>query len=199
MLSRTLSLEWLLLDRNEREPIEKAVELAREAADIDPLDPAAHREIGHALLYLGAFEEGVESLRSATQLGPHQVDAMYHYGDGLVHLGNHAEARRVIDHALALNPLAPDLYYWVSATADFFLEDFAKASETFKRVRNQESAARVLAAVEAMNGNLELARKHRDIYLAAHPDFRLAEYRIPQRRAEDRERFLEGLRRAGFE
>src|SRR5690606_19533017 len=45
MLARTLCLEWILLDRNEREPIEAAVALAREAAGIDPLDPLAHREV----------------------------------------------------------------------------------------------------------------------------------------------------------
>ncbi len=198
MLARTLCLEWLLLDRNEREPIEKAVALAREAADIDPMSPAAHREVGHALLYLGALEEGVESLRSATQLGPHHADALFHYGDGLVHLGSMQEARRVMDKALSLNPLAPDLYYWVSATADYFLGDFDAASLTLKRVQSREPAARVIAAVEAMRGNLDEARLQRDIYLAAHPDFRLSEYMIPQRRPEDRELYLEGLRRAGF-
>lgn len=198
MLARTLSFEWLLLDRNEREPIENAVALAREAASIDPLDPAAHREIGHALLYLGALDEGVGALRSATQLGPHNADVLFHYGDGLIHLGDMPEARRVMDRALALNPLAPDFYLWASATADYFLGDFSGASEGFKRLRNPEPAARFLAAVEAMNGNLDEARRQRNIYLTAHPDFRLADYMIPQRRKEDRELYLEGLRRAGF-
>ncbi len=198
MLARTFCLEWLLLDRNEREPIEKAVSLAREAVAIDPMDPNAHREIGHALLYLGAFDESVESLRSATQLGPHHADGLFHYADGLVHLGDMREARRVMDKALSLNPLAPDLYHWVSATTDYFLGDYASASAAMKRVKNREPAARVIAAIEAMNGNLREASRNRDIYLAAHPDFRLADYMLPQRRPEDREHYLEGLRRAGF-
>ena len=49
-----------------------------------------------------------------------------------------------------------------------------------------------------MNGNLKEAARHRDIYLAAHPDFRLADYMFPQSRPEDRKHYLEGLRRAGF-
>ncbi len=128
MLARTLCLEWVVLDRNEREPIERAIALAREAVEIDPMDPGAHREIGHAMLYLGAIDEGVESLRTATQLGPHSADALFHYGDGLVHLGEMKEARRVMDTALSLNPLAPDVYHWVSATADYFLGDYPAAS-----------------------------------------------------------------------
>jgi tetratricopeptide (TPR) repeat protein len=198
MLARTLCLEWVVLDRNEREPIERAIALAREAVEIDPMDPGAHREIGHAMLYLGAIDEGVESLRTATQLGPHSADALFHYGDGLVHLGEMKEARRVMDTALSLNPLAPDLYYWVSATADYFLGDYPAASRTLRRMENRESAARVVAAVEAMNGNLEEAARFRDVFLAGHPNFRLADYMFPQRRPEDRQHILEGLRRAGF-
>jgi Flp pilus assembly protein TadD len=198
LLARTYSLEWVLLDRNERGPIEKAISLARKAAALDPMNPNAHCEIGHALIYLGAVDEAVESLRSATQLGPHRSDVLFHYGDGLVHMGKMSEAREVMDKALSLNPLAPDVYYWVSATADYFLGDYAKASSMFRRMNNREPAARVIAAVEAMNGDLEEAARHRDIYLAAHPDFRLADYMFPQSRPEDREHYLEGLRRAGF-
>lgn len=198
MMARALCLEWVLLDRNEREPIDRAIALARQAADLDPMDPSAHREIGHALLYLGDLDAGVESLRSATQLGPHRADVLFHYGDGLVHLGQMQEARRVMDKALALNPLAPDLYHWVSATADYFLGDYAAASGALKRMSNREPAARVIAAVEAMNGNIEEATRQRDIFLSAHPDFRLADYMFQQRRPEDREHYLEGLRRAGF-
>jgi tetratricopeptide (TPR) repeat protein len=150
------------------------------------------------MLYLGAIEEGVESLRTATQLGPHSADSLFHYGDGLVHLGEMQEARRVMDSALSLNPLAPDVYHWVSATADYFLGDYRSASEGLRRMENRESAARVVAAVEAMNGNLEEAARFRDIFLAGHPGFRLEDYMFPQRRPEDREHILEGLRRAGF-
>lgn len=197
-LARAMSLEWVLLDRNEREPIEKSIALAREAARIDPLDPNAHLEIGHALLYLGEFDEGVASLRTATSYGPHRADVLHQYGDGLIHLGEMHEARRVMDQALSLNPLAPDLWHWVSATADYFLFDFDAAAMKLRRMHDPEPAARVIAAVEAMRGNIDEARRYRDVYLASHPEFRLADYMIPQRRKEDRELYLEGLRRAGF-
>lgn len=197
-LARAISLEWVVLERNEREPIERAVSLAREAASIDPRDPDAHCEIGNALIYLGDIDEGVDSLRSATDLGPHRADMLFHYGDGLVHYGDMPGARRVMDKALSLNPIAPDVYHWVSATADFFLGDYRAASITLSRMTNREPAARVAAAVEAMVGNLEAAAHYRDIYMAAHPDFRLDDYMYPLRRPEDRQHYLEGLRLAGF-
>ena len=48
-----------------------------------------------------------------------------------------------------------------------------------------------------MNGNLEEAARHRDIYLAAHPDFRLADYIFPFKK-EQLDHYFEGLKRAGF-
>lgn len=197
MMARALSIEWLLLDRNERERIEKAVSFAREATELDPLDPNGHREVGHALIYAGAIDEAVESLRSAAQLGPHSADVLFQYGDGLTHLGEIAEARRVLDKALSLNPLAPDLYYWASASVDYFLGNYSAASATAARMKNREPAARFIAAVEAMNGNLEEAARYRDVYLAEHPGFRLADYLFPFKPRE-LEHYFDGLRRAGF-
>ena len=86
------------------------------------------------------------SLKSATQLGPHHADVLFHYADGLIPLGQMPEARQVMDKALGLNPLAPDLYPWVSATADYVLGDYAAASVALKRMKQRESAARVIAA-----------------------------------------------------
>ena len=197
MMARAICVEWLLLDRDERGRIERAVALAREATELDPLDPNGHREIGHALVYAGAIDEAVESLRSAAQLGPHSADVLFQYGDGLTHQGNIAEARRVLDKALALNPLAPDLYYWAIATTDYLLGHYAEASEMVHRMKNRAPASRFLAAVEAMNGNLDAAARHRDDYLADHPDFRLADYIFPFK-PRDLNHYFEGLRRAGF-
>lgn len=197
MMARSICYEWMLLERNEREHIEKAISYAREAAQLDPLDPNGHREIGHALIYAGEVDEGIEALSSAAQLGPHNADVVFQYGDSLTHGGNIKEARRVLDLALKLNPLAPDLWHWASASADFFLGNYAQASRIMRGLKNPEPAARVIAAIEAMNGNLEEAARHRDIYLAAHPEFRLADYIFPFKK-EQLNHYFEGLRRAGF-
>lgn len=197
LMARAISIEWMLLDQDDRKPIEKAIAFAREATSLDPLDPNGHREVGHALIYAGAIDEAVESLRSAAQLGPHNADVLFQYGDGLFHLGDIAEARRVMDQALTLNPLAPDLYYWGVAATDYLLGHYAAASEMVSRMKNREPAARFIAAIEAMQGNLDEAARHRDIYLAQHPDFQLADYVMPLKR-ENRDHYFVGLRRAGF-
>lgn len=198
MLARALCLEWILLDRKEMTPINAALDLAREAVAIDPTHPLGHREVGHAMLYLDALDEGVEALRSATGLGPHHADILMNYADGLVHLGEMRDARGIMDRALELNPLPPDQYHWISGTAHYMLGDYAAASQSFRRMKEPEGASRFIAAVEAMNGNLAEAHRQHDIFLRNHPGFRLADYMVPQRKAEDRAHYLEGLRRAGF-
>lgn len=198
MVARTLCLEWILLDRHDPAPIQEALRLAREGVDIDPAEPLALRELGHALVYLDQMDEAVETLRAAADLGPHHADILLNYADGLIHIGKITDARSVMDRALLLNPLPPDQYHWISATADYLLGDYASASSSFGKMHERQAAARFMAAVEAMNGNLPEARRQRDLYMSAHPEFRLADYMFPLRREEDREHVLEGLRRAGF-
>lgn len=198
MIARALCLEWVLLDRRDPEPIKSALQLAKESVDIDPAEPLALRELGHALVYLDRMDEAVDALRAATDLGPHHADILLNYADGLIHIGKATDARDVMDRALGLNPLPPDQYHWISASADYLLGNYAAASSSFAKMRERQAAARFIAAVEAMNGDLTEAHRQRDIYLRSHPDFRLNDYMFPLRRPEDREHVLEGLRRAGF-
>jgi DNA-binding SARP family transcriptional activator/tetratricopeptide (TPR) repeat protein len=197
-MARSLCHEWVLLDRKEPDLIHDAIVLARRAVDEDPLDPSGYRELGHSLLYLSDFDEAIEQLEGALDRGPHHADVLTHYADGLVHVGRPHDARTAMGKALELNPLAPDNYYWIGATADFFDGDYAAAAVKLAAMERPESAARVVAAVEAMHGDLQRARRFRDLYLQEHPDFRVDDYSIPLRRPEDRQRYLEALRTAGF-
>ncbi|HZY72987.1 MAG TPA: tetratricopeptide repeat protein [Edaphobacter sp.] len=198
MLAYTYSWEWLLLDRREPAPLQKAVELASRAVQDDPLDPIGHRELGNAALYLDRTDEALEHLQNAVSLGPHYADVLFNYADLLMHLGRNDEAAIPMDTALELNPLAPDLYFWINGTIRYFLGDYQAASASFDRMKEKEAASRVMAAVEAMLGNTKRAHELRATYMARHPDFRLADFMIPLKSPAAREHYIEGLRRAGF-
>jgi tetratricopeptide (TPR) repeat protein len=198
MLAYTYSWEWLLLDRREPAPLQKAVELASRAVQDDPLDPIGHRELGNAALYLDRTDEALEHLQNAVSLGPHYADVLFNYADLLMHLGRNEEAAVPMDTALELNPLAPDLYFWINGTIRYFLGDYQAASASFDRMKEKEAASRVMAAVEAMLGNTKRAHELRATYMARHPDFRLADFMIPLKSPAAREHYIEGLRRAGF-
>jgi DNA-binding SARP family transcriptional activator len=197
-LSRASCFEWLLLERNGVEPVLAARELAREALSDDPLDPMAHRELGNAELYLDRFDEAAEAMDAAVRLGPHHADVLINHADVLMHIGNWEDAKRSVDQAMQLNPLAPDFYHWVSASVDYFRGKYADASTSLKRLDQPEAAARVIAAVEARNGNFEEAKRQRKVFMERHPDFRLTDYKIPMRDRNAWNHYLDGLRLAGF-
>jgi tetratricopeptide (TPR) repeat protein len=198
MLAFTYSWEWLLLDRPDAAPLHQAIELATRASHDDPLDPIAHREMGNAALYLNRTDDALEHLQTAVSLGPHHADVLFNYADLLMHLGHNREAVEPMDCALGLNPLAPDLYFWINGTIRYFLEDYDAASASFGRMKEPEAASRAMAAVEAMRGNLQEAQRLRDVYMARHPTFRLTGFMVPLKDPIAREHYLHGLRRAGF-
>jgi len=197
MLARTYSVEYLLLGRTDHGPLDAAVQNAQTAIEIDPGDPMPRRELGHALIYLGRLDDAVDHLASAADRGPHIADVLCTFGDSLVHVGRNAEAREMMDHALALNPLAPDLYHWISATSHFMLGDYESAKASIGKMSFPRSAGRIMAASEALLGNLEAAHRHRDRFMAENPDFSLENYAFPVRNP-NRAHLLGGMRAAGF-
>jgi tetratricopeptide (TPR) repeat protein len=198
MLAFTYSWEWLLLDRPDKAPLQQAIEFASQAIRDDPLDPIGHREMGNAALYLDRTDEALEHLKSAVSLGPHDADVLFNYADLLMHLGHNQAAAVPMDRALELNPLAPDLYFWINGTIRYFLEDYDAAAISFNKMKQPDAASRARAAVEAMRGNRQGAKSLRDSYMARHPEFRLANFMIPLKDPIAREHYLQGLRSAGF-
>jgi Tfp pilus assembly protein PilF/TolB-like protein len=198
MLAFTYSWEWLLLDRPDKAPLQQAIEFASQAIRDDPLDPIGHREMGNAALYLDRTDEALEHLKSAVSLGPHDADVLFNYADLLMHLGHNQAAAVPMDRALELNPLAPDLYFWINGTIRYFLEDYDAAAISFNKMKQPDAASRARAAVEAMRGNRQVAKSLRDSYMARHPEFRLANFMIPLKDPIAREHYLQGLRSAGF-
>lgn len=199
MVARSLCLEWVLLDRPDTELLKSAQDLAAEAVAIDPFDPNGHRELGNAKLYLEALDESVEHLGHAAERAPHHADILVNQADALLHnTQSLPRARELVRTALELNPLAPDEYNWIGATIDFFLSDGAAAMTKLMRLHNKDAAARLIAAVAASNGDAGTAEAYRRIFMARHPDFRLANWYMPLRGTHERQRYLDALRRAGF-
>jgi len=199
MTARSLCLEWVLLDRQDKDLLMSALELAGRAVRIDPHDPSGHRELGHAKLYLDALDESVGHLAEAVERAPHHADILVDQADAHLHsMTSLPRARQLVTTALELNPLAPDAYNWIGATIDFFLGDGREAMTKLMRLDNKEAAARLIAAVAASVGDDEMARKYREVFMSRHPDFRLADWYMPMRGEAERQRYLHALRRAGF-
>ena len=199
MLARTLCLEWVLLDRSDKDLLQSALELASRATRIDPLDPTGYREMGHAKLYLNALDESVTHLSTAVERAPGHADVLVDYADSLLHsMGDLTLAGDLISRALELNPAAPDPYNWIGATVDFFKSDYAEARAKLMRLSNKQSAARLIAAVAGAMGDVDTAKEYREIFMTRHPEFRLANWHLPLRGEAARQKYLDALRNAGF-
>jgi DNA-binding SARP family transcriptional activator len=200
MLARTLSFEWMLLGRSEKDLLHESRRLAQASVESDPFDPHGHRELGNAALYLAQFDESLEHLHSAVDRAPHHADILINYADTLIHSSHHGRAGEVIEAALLLNPLAPDLYYWIGASAEFFLGHYRGALDLLDRMRDPKPVERLRACCLAMLGENEAAARSRSIAMARQPTFRVDDWHrmVPLKSKRDTGHFTDALLRAGF-
>ncbi|MDO8360293.1 MAG: tetratricopeptide repeat protein [Devosia sp.] len=200
MTARTLSMEWLVLNRGDDELLVQARRMASLAVERDPLDPSGYRELGNAALYSHDLDAALEHLEEARTRAPHHADVLLDHADALAHNSRFHEAKRTIDEAMSLNPLAPDEYRWVAATIQFFLRDFRGALRLSLGMANPEPLGRVIAASAHLIGDKETASFWRNRMLERHPDFRVAHWGaiVPMRSSTDRQFFEDAMRSAGF-
>lgn len=199
-MARTLSLEWLLLGRTDRELLHEAKRLAGRAVQLDPLSAVGHRELGHASMYLGDLDESENHFEVALDRAPHHADIMADRADILVHSSRMKQAKQRIDQAIALNPLAPDDYRIISGSAEFFLENYAAALAQLRAMQDHSLVDRLMAAAAAMAGDMDAAAFHRGQWMARYPDFRIKDYAtfMPHRSAANVDHFVSALAKAGF-
>ncbi len=101
---------------------------------------------------------------------------------------------------MRLNPYYPDWYLWNLGEVHFDLGDYHESIRTLNRMRDQSDAYRLLAATHALLGQMEQAHHFAEQVLVLQPGFTLERWREvpPDRNPEPRERYLEGLRKAGL-
>ena len=196
----TLSREWLMLARSDRELVVKAREMAEAAVNADPFYPDGLRELGNAHLYLNALEDGERYHELAVSRAPHHADTLADAADLQVHISNFPEAERLISKALELNPFSPDEYLWTKGSTQFFLGNYSNSLQALLSMKDQQMVDRLIAASAAMLGDLKTASRHRSRWMSRYPDFRVADYRavMPQKDKAVLDQFVDALRRAGF-
>jgi adenylate cyclase len=101
---------------------------------------------------------------------------------------------------MRLNPYYPDWYLWNLGEVHFNLGKYDEAISTLNQMRDQSNAYRLLAASHALLGEMEKARHFAGQVLVLQPEFTLERWREvpPDRNPEPRDRYLEGLKKAGL-
>ncbi len=188
----------------------KATSIAERAAmaavRADGEDPWAHLAMATAYSYLGRLDDALAAYELTLRLNPNFSLAQGYYGLVLSWTGRGREGTEAVRRALTLSPRDPlsAIYYGVAGYAAFVERDYQQAIRLCRESVRQRSdfvgGHRTLAAAAGMAGEIELATASLQELRRVQPNISTAWIcsQLPFR-AEEREHFLEGLRRAGLD
>jgi tetratricopeptide (TPR) repeat protein len=185
-------------------PVAERAGLAAVRADSE--DPWAHLALACAYVYLGRIEDARAAFETALRLNPNFSLAQGYYGLVLSWSGRWREGIEAARRALRLSPRDPfaAIYLGIGAYAAFVGRDYDEAIRLARegiRERNDfVGAHRVLTAAAAMAGEIDLARSALEELRRVQPNISLAwvASQLPLK-GDEREHFLEALRRAGLD
>ena len=202
------SLAWTyLVEHSERwggaedQPLERALEFARRGVMVNPASHSNHLALGQVCLSKGLHDEALEALETAIALNPNDADGYAFLAQALSFAGRPDEAIELVEKAQRLNPAAPRWYAWNLGIALYLARRYEDAVTAFRKGRPLGDVAyRWLAAAYAQLGREQDAKAAAEEYLKLTPDFSIARHleMLHFRRAEDREHYAEGLRKAGL-
>ena len=181
-------------------------ETARKAVAADESDAMAHTALAIFDLFSGRHEEARRRLQRALDLDPNSMFARGYLGVSYGFGGDYETALPHLEEAMRLSPRGPLLVIWrlCRGWSAFTAERYEEAAE-FATQAGEANAAfpdiyAVLAAANGQLGRTAAARRALDELLRRMPGLTASDDRLsrPFARATDRDRFLEGLRKAGL-
>jgi adenylate cyclase len=160
-----------------------------------------HRLVGRLLLLAGDHEQALAHTERSYRLNPHHSDMVMSYGFALVWSGRPGEGLEMLERAFAINPYAPAYYKAYLSLAYYLVGRHEDGLEILRSVQGTVGPSRCarIANLAALD-RLEEARAEAQALRQEDPAFdhdRLLAG-MPFKRREDRQRFGDGLRRAGL-
>jgi TolB-like protein/class 3 adenylate cyclase/Flp pilus assembly protein TadD len=179
-----------------------ALDAARRAVEIDPMDAGAHAVLGVQIAYDGDFARGKAELDTALRLNPGSADILALAAGWSSTFGDPARGAELADQAIRINPNYP-----VSVTVNFYMAYFmAGRHEDSLRIIDQqrvENRTRFSWAIRASNyaalGQLERAKAATREALEQHPDLTAEGFaNEPGFNETERKKLADTMRAAGF-
>jgi len=182
---------------------EAAHRLALKAVQLDPNLPAAHGQLGNALLRKCDHDVAISEFQKATVLNPNFSD--WRFASALVYAGQSGRAIEVLEAHLRHDPFYPPLVSAWLGLAHYMLRQYRQAlpplRDCIARAPNLRAGRVWIAATFAQLDELEKARAEIAEVLRIEPTHtisgtarRLAIFKS----REDAEHYFDGLRKAGL-
>jgi adenylate cyclase len=187
--------------------VEEALTHARRAIALDPDDAVGRSRLSVVLALNGDYDGALAEGQRAVAMAPNSAIALADVGMTLRFAGKLREGIQYLQEGLKRDPYDPiRLIRWSNIAIGYYcLGDYENTVETAKStIRAYPShpwAYRWLAAALGQLGRIDEAQQalQKGIALAPSEFERFVRHRPPWTRAEDHERLLAGLRKAGWE
>ena len=154
-----------------------AVEHARTAVALEPLDAANQWVLAWILSYENLIPETEQGFAKALALDPSNADAWATFADISAVQGKIDVALDAIRRALRLEPHTPFFYFWFEGFILYLNRDYEGAVKTLQRSEVFGTAShRILAAALAQLGRIDDARREAELYIASTPGFRISRW-----------------------
>ena len=181
-------------------------EVARRAVALDDGDANAQIALAIYDLFSGRHDEGRRRLRRALDLDPNSAFAHGYLGISHAFTGDYEATLRHIEEATRLSPRDPLASIWplpkgwAALLSERYQEAVAFAAEAAEANPEFPDIYAVLAAAYGHLGDAAAARAALDKFLRRSPVLSAADERLnrPFGTAAQRERFLDGLKKAGL-
>lgn len=205
LLASTHRVAWLNpVNEEYLNPIalERAIELARRAIELDPNLPEAYAELGYSIIRTGNIDAAAAAVERAMALNPNIAD--YRIAMVLFSVGEPARAIEIAKAQMRLDPFHPHFAPLIAGEACYVLKQYHDAQrwlrEATGRAPNHQYGHAFLAATYAQMGQLEDAHAQAAEVLRLNPKYTISAQKQVSifKRAEDVEHLVDGLRKAGL-
>jgi len=119
-----------------REDQERALDLARRAAELDPLDARNLMVIAWSAAMVKRFEQAELYFELASELNPHHPKVLVSASLGLAFMGRTDLAAKLLEQATTLTKLLPAYQWSHISIIRFFTQDYSGAVEAADRSQN---------------------------------------------------------------
>jgi adenylate cyclase len=195
---------WLGSTKNPGQSLNQAIEYTQKALDLSQFKGRKLSLLGYLYAMKRDYDKAIELGEQAISLVPNGADAHAWLAMSLNYAGRPEEALPLFKKAMRLNPMSPAFYYQNCGYAYRNMGRLEEAVAMYKKTLqirpNNLPAHYNLAAAYALMGREQEAHAMAAEVLRINPKFSVAYVAktFPYKRQSDKDRVIEGLRKAGL-
>jgi adenylate cyclase len=190
--------------KSPKESLEQALELTQKAISLDESNPGGHQVLSSVYMLKREHERAIAEAERAIALDPNYSPAYSQLGTVLTTVGRSQEAIAPLEKAIRINPMAPSIYFRRLGTAYWgtgrYEDAIVQLKKAIRLAPDDIFTHLVLAATYSKAGRDEEAHAGVSEVLRIQPGISLEALakRSPLKNKDDRDLFIDALRKAGL-